>query len=420
MTIWSQKIKKSKNKNQFEPSLTVVPNLLGQKRDVWLILFAKSVRTFSYGSLGVLFPVYLNNLGMGSKEIGAAVTVMLLSSAALTFAIRRPAESFGPRSVLVQLSLLIVLSGASFLSSAHPILVVAAAMLGSLAVGIGETGPFLSLEQVLLGRAVSRDRLIGVMSYYNLAGYVSAALGGALVGTTWVSTRSVFVIFLIGGLIQVCTYRLLNSEDKLLPRVFHKDDHPSRPLVRRLAALFALDAFAGGFVIQSLIIYWFYTRFHLDLGQLGWISFGAQLLSGISFLMAPRIAENFGLVKTMVFTHLISNLVLIALALSPTATVAVILLFSRHLLSQMDVPTRQTFLMLVVQDHEREKAAALTNMSRTLAQSASPAMTGWIVLTFSAGTPILLGGGLKIVYDLLLYASIKTLHPEKEETRQSI
>jgi MFS family permease len=162
-------------------------------------------------------------------------------------------------------------------------------------------------------------------------------------------------------------------------------------------------------VIQSLVTYWFYTRFDLALGTLGWIFFGTQILSGLSLLLAARLAPRLGLVNTMVFSHLISNLLLIALAFAPTLSVAVTLLLARHLLSQMDLPTRQTFLMLAVEDQEREHAATLTNTTRTVAQSVSPAVTGWIMQTLSLSAPFLLGGGLKIVYDLLLYATIRNI-----------
>jgi MFS family permease len=171
--------------------------------------------------------------------------------------------------------------------------------------------------------------------------------------------------------------------------------------------LFALDSLAGGFVLQSLVAYWLHTRFGLALAALGWIFAGAQLLSGLSFLLAGRLAPRLGLVNTMVFSHLISNVLLIAMAFAPDATAAVGLLLARHLLSQMDVPTRQTFLMLAVEDHEREGAASLTNTSRTIAQAASPALTGWIMQAVSLSAPFVLGGGLKIVYDLLLYATIR-------------
>jgi MFS family permease len=179
--------------------------------------------------------------------------------------------------------------------------------------------------------------------------------------------------------------------------------------VRRIAAIFALDSFAGGFVVQSLIAYWFHTRFDLGLAELGWIFFGVQILSGLSLILAARLAPRLGLVNTMIFSHLISNLLLIGVALAPLAWMAVAALLARHLLSQMDVPTRQTFLMLAVADHEREHAAAVTNLSRTLAQSVTPVATGWIMQGLSLTAPFFLGGGLKIVYDVLLYAAVRNV-----------
>ncbi len=354
-------------------------------REGRLVLVAKATRTFCYGFLGVLFPVYLAERGMDAQQIGVAVTLTLLASAAMTFAIRRPAERYGARAALVAQAGLIVVSALVFLATEQPWLIVAAAMVGNLAVGTGETGPFLTLEQVAVTRATPRERLTTALSFYNLAGYAASALGAAAVGYAGPSPRLLFSVFLLGGLM------------------------PSRPLIHRLAALFALDSLAGGFVLQSLIAYWLYTRFEMDLAALGWTFFGAQILSGLSLLLAARLAPRLGLVNTMVFSHLISNVLLIGVALAPSAGLAVTLLLARHLLSQMDVPTRQTFLMLAVQDHEREGAASLTNVSRTLAQSISPALSGWVIASGSLAAPFFLGGGLKIVYDLMLYATIRHL-----------
>ena len=375
----------------------------------WLVFAAKTTRTFCYGFLGVLFPIYLTRLGLDARGLGVAVTLTLLASAALTLAIRRPAERFGAKTMLVALAGLGVLSAGIFLVSQQPWIVVAAAMVGNLAVGTGETGPFLALEQVAITRATSREGLTGVLSLYNLTGYVSSALGAALVAQAATSPTTLFVIFLAGGILQMALYALLRSAAAPRPAGGARGEFPSRPLVRRIAALFALDSLAGGFVIQSLVAYWFYTRFQLDLATLGWIFFGAQLLSGLSLLLAAWLAPRLGLVNTMVFSHLISNVLLIAVAFAPTAVLAAALLLARHLLSQMDVPTRQTFLMLAVEDHEREGAATLTNMSRTVAQSASPALTGWVMQGVSLSAPFVLGGGLKIVYDLLLYATIRNV-----------
>ncbi|MEX2223323.1 MAG: MFS transporter [Candidatus Rokuibacteriota bacterium] len=372
-----------------------------------LVFVAKAARTFCYGFLGILFPVYLAERGMDARQIGLAVTLTLLASAAMTFAIRRPAERYGARVALLGQAGLIVVSALVFLATEQPWLIVAAAMVGNLAVGTGETGPFLTLEQVAVTRATARERLTTALSFYTLAGYAASALGAAAVGYAGASPPLLFSVFLVGGLVQMTAYALMRPDSPRPLAARRAVAMPSRRLIHRLAVLFALDSLAGGFVLQSLIAYWLYTRFAMDLTALGWIFFGAQILSGLSLLLAARLAPRLGLVNTMVFSHLISNVLLIGIALAPSAWLAVALLLGRHLLSQMDVPTRQSFLMLAVQDHEREGAASLTNMSRTLAQSVSPVLTGWVMASVSLAAPFFLGGGLKIVYDLMLYATIR-------------
>jgi len=375
-------------------------------RDARLVFLAKSARTFCYGSLGVLLPVYLSELGLDAGELGIAVTLTLLASTAMTFTIRWPAERWSPRVALMAQAGLIVVSAVVFLVTRQPWLVVAAAMAGNLAVGTGETGPFLSLEQVIVTRDTPRERLTTTLSWYNLTGYAAAGLGAAAVTRLGASHQPLFTLFLLSGLVQLVAYGLMRRAPRHAA-LRQTEGTPSRPFVRRIAVIFALDSFAGGFVVQSLIAYWFYTRFDLGLGALGWIFFGVQILSGLSLLLAARAAPRLGLVNTMVFSHLISNVLLIGVALAPRAWLAVAFLLARHLLSQMDVPTRQTFLMLAVRDHEREHAAAITNMSRTLAQSVSPALTGFVMQGLSLTAPFFLGGGLKIVYDLWLYATIR-------------
>src|SRR5215831_15881956 len=357
--------------------------------DARLVLIAKTARTFCYGFLGVLLPVYLADLGLDARGVGMAVTLTLLASTAMTFAIRWPAEHFGPRLALVAQSALIVISAILFLTTRQPWLVVVAAMIGNLAVGTGETGPFLALEQVIVTRATGRERLTMALAVYNLAGYAAAGLGAAAVARAGTAPRSLFGLFLLSGLVQIAAYSLLSPQRPSLRSGRAAEATPSRPFVRRIAAIFALDSFAGGFVVQSLIAYWFHTRFGLGLAELGWIFFGVQILSGLSLILAARLPPRLGL--------------------APLAWLAVAALLARHLLSQMDVPTRQTFLMLAVEDHEREHAAAVTNLSRTLAQSVTPAATGWIMQGLSLTAPFFLGGGLKIVYDVLLYAVVRNV-----------
>jgi MFS family permease len=281
------------------------------QHDAWLVFAAKTTRTFCYGALGVLVPVHLARLGMDARGLGLAVTLTLVSSAALTFAVQRPSRRWGPRVALVGLAGLSVIAGVLFLMSWEPWLVVVAAMLGNLAVGTGETGPFQALEQVVVTRASSRDALTRTLSLYNLVGYVASAFGAALIARLPDSPRGVFGLFLVGALVQVAAYARMRPVVGATPTQRVASGAPSRPLVRRLAALFALDSLAGGFVIQSMVTYWFYTRFGLTLAQLGWIFFGTQILSGLSLLLAARLAPRLGLVNTMVFSHLISNLLLI-------------------------------------------------------------------------------------------------------------
>jgi MFS family permease len=372
-----------------------------------LVFIAKSARTFCYGALGILLPVYLTELGFDARQLGIAVTLTLLASTAMTYAVRWPAERWGPRAALMAQASLIVGSAIVFMLTRQPWVVVAAAMAGNVAAGTGETGPFLSLEQVIVTRDAAREHLNTTLSYYNLTGYAAGGLGAAAVTQLGASHQPLFALFLLSGLTQVVAYGLMRREPSRHAATRQAAGAPSRPFVRRLAVIFALDSFAGGFVVQSLIAYWFYTRFGLGLDALGWIFFGVQILSGLSLLLAARVAPRLGLVNTMVFSHLISNVLLIGVALSPVAWLAVAFLLARHLLSQMDVPTRQTFLMLAVRDHEREHAASITNMSRTLAQSMSPALTGLVMQGAWLMAPFFLGGGLKIVYDLWLYATIR-------------
>lgn len=380
--------------------------------DLAAVFVAKAARTFCYGFLGVVLPVYLSELGMGPTGVGIAVTLTLAASAGLTWAVRRPAERHGGPPVLVALGALSALAAVVLLASRDPRLVVLAAMLGNVAVGTGETGPFLTLEQVLIARAVAAGRRTAVLSAYNLVGYAAAALGAVAVGVL-PGYRALFLIFLVASALQCLSYARLGRRAPREPRPSGAR-LPSAPLIRRLAALFALDSFAGGFVLQALVAYYLHARFGLGLEALGGVFAVTQVLTAASLLLAARAATRLGLLATMVVSHLVSNVVLIAIAAAPSAAVAVGLLFARHLLSQMDVPTRQAYVMAIVEDHEREAAAAATNLARTVAQAVTPALTGWVMQAVALSTPFVLGGGLKIVYDLLLWQTFKDVTPARE------
>ena len=366
------------------------------------ILIAKAVRTFAYGFLGILLPVYLAERGLDARGVGLAVTCTLVGSAALTWAVRRPAERLGARATLAALALLSAVAAALLLMADHPWVIVLAAMIGNVAVGTGETGPFLSIEQVVVARAATGDRRTTILSLYNLLGYAAAGLGAVVVGLA--APRALFALFLALSLAQALLYARLPTVSVARTAAAGV---ASSALIRRLAALFALDSFAGGFVLQSLVAYFLHERYGLGLEALGQIFLVAQLVTAASLLLAPRAARQFGLLNTMVVSHLISNVFLIAIAVAPGAWAAVLLLYAHQLLSQMDVPTRQAYVMAVVEDHEREAAATTTTLWRTVAQAVSPTVTGWVMASIALGAPFVIGGGLKIVYDVLLWATFK-------------
>jgi MFS family permease len=373
-------------------------------REVAAVFVAKAVRTFGYGFLGIVFPIHLAALGVDAFGIGIAVSATLFASAALTWAVRRPAERYGARRVLLGLAVAAAAAGALLLFFREPWLVVAAAMLGSVSVSTGESGAFLSLEQVVLARALPPERRTWLFGVYNLLGAGAAALGAAAVSLSS-SLELLFALFIAGAGVQALAYRTLPAAR---PHVRSPaPDADSGPLIRRLAALFALDSFAGGFALQSLVAYWLHQRFALSLGDLGGVFFAVQVLTALSQLLAARLGGRFGLLRTMVFSHLLANLLLIGLAFAPSAEIAIALLLGRGLLSQMDVPTRQAWVMALVEDREREAAASATTLARTLAQAISPAATGWLMQAVALSAPFAIGGALKILYDLTLWTSFR-------------
>jgi MFS family permease len=373
-------------------------------RDVTAVLAAKSARTFCYGFLGIILPLHLTALGMSAAGVGVTVTLTLAGSALLTWAVRRPAERYGARIALLALAALSGVAAVLLLRTSSPWLVVLAAVLGNVAVGTGETGPFLTIEQVVLARAVPSAERTQVLSVYNFLGYGAGAAGAAVLALS-PESRSLFAIFLAAAVIQLIAYSRVQVAPA--PRRPAGEPLPSASLIRRFAALFALDSFAGGFVLQSLVSYYLYIRYDMDVKTLGFVFGTAQILTAISILLAPRAARSFGLLNTMVVSHLISNVFLIAVAFAPTAAVAIALIWLRHLLSQMDVPTRQAYVMAVVSDHEREAAASLTNLSRTMAQAITPALTGWVMQSIALASPFVLGGVLKVVYDVAIWLTFR-------------
>jgi len=353
----------------------------------------------------------LRELGMSLPAVGFSITLTLVGSAILTYGVRAPLERYGTRKALVGLSFLCVASAILFLVSNNPWVVVFAGMIGNLAVSVGETGPFLSIEQVILARAIPFEKRTAALSYYHFVGYGASALGAAVYGAVQ-STPSLLVLFLVGSLIQVGCFWLLSSH-KVERKPGSGRFFSQSPTIRKIAALFSLDSFGGGFVLQSLVVLFFHDRFGLSKEQLGAVLFASQILPAISLLIAPWLAKRIGLLNTMVFTHLISNGFLIAIALAPSAGVAIACWLGRQLLSQMDVPTRQAYLMAIVADDEREDAAITTTLTRTVTQAVSPSIAGWVMGTMSMAAPFAVGGIIKTIYDITIWQMFRKV-PLKE------
>lgn len=386
-----------------------------------LLLIEKCVRTVPYGFLGVIFAVYLSALGFDSFRIGIVLTLTTLSSALYTFTVSFIADRIGRKRTLIFFALTDFVAGSLlFLSSSWwaPVL---AGIVGNMTVGAGEVGPFLSIEQAMLPQTCDSKRRTLAFSVYNLAGYASSSVGALLaglpqyLGSSPSAYRPLFLGYLVSGLLGSLLYSRLSK--RIEARAEHKRQilsEKSKPIVRKLSALFSLDAFGGGFIGQSILSYYFFERFALQLTSLGLIFSATQIVTAMSFLAAERIARRMGLLRTMVFSHIPSNIFLSAVPFAPSAVWAVALLLCRQSLSQMDVPTRQSYTMSLIEERDRTAAAGFTNVSRTVASSVSPSLAGYAIANIWIGSPILAAGTFKLIYDFLIYGSFRKIKPTEE------
>jgi len=401
-------------------------------RDGRLLFAARVVRMFGYGCLAVVLVLYLSALGLDEARIGLLLTLTLVGDTAISLWMSTHADRFGRRRMLVLGSLLLLGAGAAFIAVDRFLLLLLAATIGVISPSGYEVGPFLAIEQSALSQLVRSRQRTRAFAWYNLVG--SLAGGGlARLGQDWGMAPSASYRIVLGGyalvglMLAVLFWRLgpavevppgpSGSRVGIASRL---GLHRSGGLVLRLAGLFAMDAFAGGFVLQSILAYWFHVRFGADEAMLGAIFFGANLLAGVSALAASAIARRIGLVNTMVFTHLPSHVLLILVPLMPTLPLAILVLLVRFSISQMDVPTRQSYTMAIVNPEERSAAAGITGTARTVGASLSPAIAGLLL-----GSPALMSGlffaagGLKIAYDLLLLAAFRRVRPPEEQTRRA-
>jgi MFS family permease len=405
-------------------------------RDGWLLFVTRFARLFAYGSLSVILVFYLIGLGLTEAQSGLVFTLTLVGDVVVSLLLTTQADRIGRRRMLVIGAALMAAAGLAFASTRKLLFLIVAGTIGVISPSGHEVGPFLSIEQAALSHIVPSRARTEVFAWYTLAGSLATALGALCGGfltqelqqssmTPVASYRAVVLVYAALGILLAFLFTRLSAlvEVGAVPNgavsragigtVF--GIARSRNVVLKLSSLFALDSFAGGFVVQSFAAYWFYLRFDAEPATLGAIFFWANAFAGISALVASRLAARIGLVRTMVFTHLPSNILLILVPLMPNLSLAVLILLLRFSISQMDVPARQSYTMAVVPADERSAAGGFTGVARTTGAAISPLFAGFLFARPSLiSVPFFIAGGLKIVYDLMLYQGFARVRPPEE------
>ena len=393
---------------------------------------------FGYGFLSVVLVLYLAELGFSGGQIGVLFALTLAGDSAVSLLITSAADRVGRRTMLLLGAVLMALAGVAFALTGNFALLTLAAVVGVISPGGNEVGPFLAIEQASLSHLVHDARRTSVFAWYNLAGSLASAVGalgsGGLVqlmqdagSSPLTSYRAVVVAYAgIGGILLLLFTGMSRRVEVISEAGGAETAKPAAPrrwlglgtsrhVVFNLSGLFALDAFAGGFVGQSLLAYWFHLRYGVEPAVLGSIFFGANVLAGISALLASRMAARFGLLNTMVLTHVPSNVLLILVPLMPNLPLAIAVLLARFSISQMDVPTRQSYTMAVVAPDERSAAAGVANIARTIGVSVSQLLAAPLIAV--GGLSFFVAGGLKLIYDYALYKRFAALPAAEEQAR---
>jgi MFS family permease len=391
------------------------------------LLVTRILRTFAYGYLTVVIAIYLARLGFDTVQVGLVLSAAIFGSALMTVLWALVADRYGRRRTVATMAVLMVAGGLLFaFGSTLPVLVLGA-FTGTISATSSEVGAFLTVEQAILPQTAPADRRTWLFSIYAFVANIAQAVGSLFAGTVAAfaglglvgadAYRPLFALYAVIGLLNLLIFLSL-SDNVEAARIEGQRRflgvHRSAGTVAKLGALFGVDAFAGGLVVQSLVAYWFFLRWGFDPGQLAILFFFVNIVSGVSLLIAGWLASRIGLINTMVFTHLPSSLLLVLVPLMPTAGLAAAMFLARMSISQMDVPTRQSYTMAVVDPDERTAAAGLTNVARSTASAVAPVVTGWAFSAAALGLPFFLAGALKVTYDLLIFVSFRELRPPEE------
>jgi len=400
-------------------------------RDGKILLITKFLRTLAFGYLSVALPFYLKKdaLHLSDSLVGVILTTALLGGVAFTLIASLIANKVSRRTSLLIFAFLIIYSGILLVASTNLILIFLAVFIGSIGVNATETGPFASLEQAIMPQTTDDKNRTYAFSVYNLLGYAGASIGSLLgglptvlhanFGFTLINGHHVlFASYALTGLLLVISYRSLSHKAELTVNKVKGSGllglSKSKRTVAKLSVLFSIDAFGGGFVIQSVLSLWFQTKYNASLSDAGTILFVAQLITAASFLIAGRLAKKIGLLNTMVFTHFPSNLLLMGVGLAPTFWASVAFLFARQSLSQMDVPTRQSYMLAIIEPEERNAATSITNGIRTIAATTPPSISGYLIDAALLAEPFIFAGAFKILYDISIYSSFRKIKPPEE------
>jgi MFS family permease len=387
------------------------------------LLCARALRDFGDGFVAVLLPVYLTALGFSPLQVGMIATAALLGSALLTLGIGLIGGRHDHRRLLLAAASLMIATGVAYALIHDFALLLVIAFAGTVNPSAGSVSIFVPLEHAVLSREVSDRERTNMFARYSLIGALSAAFGSLAAATPdflsiagmgqLAAIKAMFVLYALLGFAGCLLYARVPA--RVHPIAGGTTAlGPSRHIVYKLAALFSLDAFAGGFVVQSLLALWLFERFEMSLSAASLFFFWAGVFSAFSFPVAAWLSRRIGLVNTMVFTHIPSSLCLVLAAVAPTLSIALALLLVRAALSQMDVPTRSSYVMAVVTEVERPAAASFTSVPRSLAAAASPALAGALFAASFQAWPLIICGFLKITYDLLLLAQFRHLKPPEE------